>query len=441
MKKFATAFLVSSALVSAFAYDYPDQIRYYDRKLDKFAGDFDGIDANFRSLIHAPRPVGVEPFVTYWADFLGNPVGGEAQGFSFTHLLVFGGRIDLEHIIGWNDAKLVISATDVAGSNLSQTVGNVFTLSQAYLMNTFALYNLYLEQNAFDDQLQIKIGRMSAGQLFATLPAMGLPVSGAVNGNPTSLFLNSPFTATGVATWAAFAKWQPSDQFYLDAGAFQATPRLGDPTYHGVDFGFRSGDGVLVMVEGGWTPTFKSGAGAAAQKGGGKISVEKSLEYPGIYTLGGYFSAYEFERFSGGDEPISFGFYGVAQQEVWQSASDENRNLTLWGGLTYAPQEQIAQMPWMGFAGVGWQGAVPARPLDTTMLALYAGNFSKPYADAQVAAGGARPTVETVLEASYIIQITENIQIQPDVQWVIQPYGRSSVPSALVIGFQFAATY
>jgi len=439
MKNFClAASLFLLALASASAAEIPRHIFYHDLELDWQPDQFEGeMERSMKRWKTEMTDAGFRPFVSYWGDYLANPVGGLSQEGSWQQLLIVGGEVSLDKTIGLPGGSLVVSVTDAAGSNLSQTVGNVFTISQARVMNTFALYDLYYKQRLFHDHLEINVGRFSAGQYFATLPAMGQVVSGAVNGNPTSLFLNAPYHATASASWAAHAKVK-NEHAYLEAGVFQASPRIGNPAYHGADFTIQPGDGVLIMAEMGWTPTF----GEKSTLGDGKKSV--AVDEPGlkgVYTFGAYYANYTFDTFQGGTAHNAYGFYWMAQQMVWRSRANHHHHLTLWGGITYSPQEDIAQMPVMGFGGIAWQGPIPGRDTDNLLLSFYTGNFSGPYADAQTAAGQGRPSIETVLEASYIIQLTSNLQLQPDLQYIIQPGGTGDIPNALVIGFQVGLTF
>ena len=70
------------------------------------------------------------------------------------------------------------------------------------------------------------------------------------------------------------------------------------------------------------------------------------------------------------------------------------------------------------------------------LINFYTGAFSNEYAKDKANSGGGWATAETVLEWSYIVQLTENLQIQPDIQYVFQPSGLRGIPNALVIGFQ-----
>jgi len=431
--------LLGFATVCTNGAEIPRHIFYDDLEND---WQPDALESEFEKEIAAWKTEmtesGVRPFFSYWGDFLSNPVGGKSQEASWMQLLVAGGEVSLEKTIGWKGASMVISVTDAAGSNLSLPVGNVFTISQAYVMNTFALYDLFLKQRLLDGRIELNVGRFSAGQFFATMPAMGMVVSGAVNGNPTSLFLNAPYHATAGASWAAHAKVKPTEQTYAEAGVFQASPRIGNPAYHGADFSIQSGDGVLLMAEVGWTPAFDAEPQGQGDK---KTVVPAEPGRKGVYSFGAYYANYTFDTFQGGTAHNAFGFYAMAQQMLWRGKANPHHHFSLWGGVTWSPQEELAQMPVMGFGGAIWQGLVPGRDLDNLLLSFYMGNFSGDYARAQAEAGAGRPTMETVLEASYIFQLTKNLQVQPDLQWIIQPGGTGDIPNALVLGFQVGLTF
>jgi porin len=95
----------------------------------------------------------------------------------------------------------------------------------------------------------------------------------------------------------------------------------------------------------------------------------------------------------------------------------------------------------MGFAGVVWQGAIPGRNKDNILMSAYTGAFSSSYARKHAKDGGGWATAETVLEWAYVIQVTPNLQLQPDIQWIIQPMGLRSIPNALVIGCQVGLAF
>jgi porin len=115
-----------------------------------------------------------------------------------------------------------------------------------------------------------------------------------------------------------------------------------------------------------------------------------------------------------------------------QPAAGSTRGLSLFGSLIYAPQERINTLPWFASAGASYRGLVPGRDKDTAGFALYYGGFSRDLPG---------QTYELVLEWTYAIALTRWLTIQPDVQYVINPGGRSRVGNAVVVGAQLAVEF
>ncbi len=384
---------------------------------------------------------GVTPFFNYWGVFQGNPVGGLTREVAYTDEMLYGVTLDMEKLVGWKGASFKISGAQNNGRNLSTDIGNVFNVSESYVTPTAMFYELFYHQVLFNDFLEFKIGRLVAADDFCSLPAFGIQVSGGINGNPTSLFMNSKFTSSPNATWGATLKINPSPITYVNSGIYQATDRLGLVAYHGLDFSIRPGDGILMFLETGWTPTFGERKSEITHDKDGKKSVlpaETGLQ--GTYKLGGYYSNFPLASGTGPEvEDNTFGFYLIGQQTVWQNAKNPNQNLALWGGITYSPQLNVAQMPVMGFGGLIWQGILPQRDQDQFLCTWMTGALGSAFAPAPEQSGS-NPTAETVFDVSYIINLTPNVFIQPDIQYIIQPNG-TQTPNALVIGAQFGCNF
>jgi hypothetical protein len=64
---------------------------------------------------------------------------------------------------------------------------------------------------------------------------------------------------------------------------------------------------------------------------------------PGIYILGGYYSNFKFPELNGPKiQHNAYGFYAMVQQMLWRSLTDPFTNFSVWGGLTFSPQEDIS---------------------------------------------------------------------------------------------------
>jgi porin len=148
--------------------------------------------------------------------------------------------------------------------------------------------------------------------------------------------------------------------------------------------------------------------------------------------VGGY---YDSNRYAHLDDPRrsqvgNYGFYLLGDQMVFREGKvDDGQGLSLYAAFMYAPPESVNTLPYFASAGASYQGAVPGRDEDVAVFALYYGGFSR-----------ALPgqTYELTLEWSYAIKVTRWLAVQPDVQYVIRPSGRSGLGNALVIGGQLS---
>jgi porin len=384
------------------------------------------------------KPVGVEFFVDYYGVFQGNPVGGQSQSFAYSQYLPFG--FEWKEPFGWRGGGLRVSAVSGAGRNLSESIGNAFTVSQAWDGNTLYLYQAYLVQKALDDRLEIGIGRVSASQFFATLPALDLLVTGGLNAVPEALELNSTFTGSAAASWFAGTRWLPMKEVSLTAGVFQARADLGQSgPYTGLDLGLDEDDGTFGVVEIGWTPNSKEFTAVQEDRNftrGRRELNGNGFSLPGVYKLGAYVSNEPQVSYPGGWGGSPFGFYALGQQMLWEQSP--GRKLTpqfsVFGGIVWSPPSSVTQMPVDGFAGTVWRGPWSRRPADHLYTSWQIGNFSKPYA--QSVGQSSSGAFESVLNTGYIIQITEEFSVQPDIQYIIQPGGFGQYGNALVLGLQ-----
>jgi porin len=404
----------------------------------KLLGLGENVDREFAKL----TDIGITPSLTYYGVFQGNPVGGIQQRTAYSQLILFGVELNFEKLVGLPGGSLTISGAQAMGENLSGYIGNINTVSDAFATpNTALFYQLYWKQMLFGEKLELRLGRMTAADQFASVPAFALQVNGGINSNPTSLFVNAPFHSAPNASWAASTKIQATNEFSVEGGIYQASQRLDNAGYHGLDFSIRANDGELAMVQIGWTPSFFAVSETPPFAESGNKSPAR-VGLPGIYLLGGYYSNFKFPELNGSKvQHSAYGFYAMGQQMLWRSLADPFTNFSVWAGLTFSPQEDISLLPLMGFAGTTWQGLVPGRDRDQLLLTYLASDFSRNHTVSVVGHGGHRPTVEHVLEAGYAIYISDNYMVQPDIQYVVRPNGVSNIRNSLVIGIQFIASY
>ncbi len=377
---------------------------------------------------------------SYITDLLGNPVGGESQGFANFQWLELGFSFDMEKIVGWKEGRIAVSVLSVAGQDLSaHYIGNYFTASELETsMNTFVLYDLFVEQRLWDDRIRIKVGRYAAGEDVGKLSILGLYVNGAIDSHPLGLEGNFVFPTPPKPTWTALVDFNITDDLSLTYAIWQANSWYRLPQTHGWDMGIRPGDGISMIWEFEWRPKLRLPWGGRI--GEGKES--RSAGFPAEYRFGVYYSNFSYHNFTTNDVVRdNYGFYWYGQQQIWQESPESAQGVTIWSIFTFAPQDEIAQFPFNAASGFSWQGAIPGRNNDLILVGSYYGNISKKFAAAQDAEGGGYPTYEWALEWSYRMQVNQWLYVQPDIQWIINPGGTGDIPNALVLGGEIGVTF
>lgn len=389
-----------------------------------------GLDCLSEKIVEAQSDLysesGVNFFFDYYATLLTNPYGGESQSTNYNHIMIYGLTADMDKIAGWKGAKFVVSGAYNAGGNLSDSIGNFFTASEASVANGAMFYEMYLAQTVvlpWDDTFKVRLGRMSMGDTFCSLPAFGYLVSGGMDANPEAIFANSPFTASTIATWGITAQYSTVENLSFTAGLYQVPQNINSAGWDGTNFTINSNDGYMMLFQATWSPTLFG----------------KDSGLSGVYQIGGYFyGGYDVQEFnSSGTRGNAYGFYIQGQQTVWVNESNGSNYIAVWAGAQYAPVESVQQMTWMAYAGLQFQGFVPYRPNDGIYVSWLGGWFSNDYSDSQP--DGA--SYENVVELTYVVQLNENMSIQPDFQYIMRPYGNPNIDDAMVIGAQLLVSF
>ena len=390
------------------------------------------------------RDLGITPSLTFFTDVQGNPVGGETHGFRESNNWGLDVTMDMDKLAGLAGSQFHVSFSLRSGTSLSdEDIGNVFNVAQTCCGHTYRLVNVDWQQRLLGDLLEIRGGRIAAGDEFMTSPLYGYFLQSGIDGNPGGIFFNVPMTVYPVATWGIRARVTPIPQIYVMAGVYNGDPTLGQNSKHGVDWTMRGP--LFAMGEVGFLPNQAPGA----------------TGLPGNYKVGGYYAAggspdlyFDVE---GGTASVSGlpplmhqgngGFYFLLDQMVYRAGGPESRRgLIPFVSLLFAPDTSINTMPFFVNGGLVYRGPFASRPRDRAAFGVVYGEFSNELARSQRAVRRAGNTVgiqsyELVLELTYRFQLTGWLRMQPNVQYIINPGATGAIPDALVVGFQLSANF
>ncbi len=366
---------------------------------------------------------GVSFGAAYLGQFASNPVGGDTEGgSSWIGDWNVGTFVDVGRLFETDRRTYFHASVDLHTGNIGLSpkfVGNRFPVQLSSSSSPgpqFKLVHLAVGAQLFDNTTEIVAGRLLASDDFASLPQACASLNQDICGSPFAGITGISFPSYPNAAWGARLKYQPGQAWYAQGGAYLVYPDLFDPHSHGVQFGAPDGSGILAMGEVGFNVGRRAGGAGL----------------PGTYKFGGY---YDTERLTdlatGAGQRVTWGVYAMGEQMLFRESGSESNGLWAWLALSYAPPD-VNAVEFMAAGGLTYVGPIPGRPNDSLSFVAATGVFSD-----RLAGQGA----ETILELNYRAQLRPALFVEPDIQYVINPDGKSTVDDALVIGFAIGATF
>ena len=382
---------------------------------------------------------GVQLTILENAETFGNLSGGAKQGWEANGLTTVTLQMDTEKAFGLKGGTLNVSGLQIWGGDLS--VENLLvlqTLTDIEAPVGVRLWELWYQQK-FDDKFDIKIGEQSLDEEFIISPTANPLFVNGVSGFPALPAADLPAggPAYPLAGLGVRGRMQLTDSVTVLGGVFNGSPIPRDspnaPTSnpHGVSFPLDTGTFAIAELQ------YAFGSSAP-----GKAANEGPL--PGNYKLGAWYDSYKFDDQQTDNEGIplasplsngapaahhgNFSLYGVADQMIWRSRDDANRALNIFVRPMFTPYQDRNLVSASINAGLALRAPLPGRDSDTfgvEMGTAWASSGASSF-DRQMQAFQPLVTTpirgsETFLEATYQIQVLPSWQIQPDVQYFINP--------------------
>jgi porin len=294
------------------------------------------------------------------------------------------------------------------------------------------------QQKLVDDRVELRVGRLAAGDDFLVSPYDYLFMQNGFDGNPVGIFFNSPgMTAYPNATWGALVKVKPTDRTYIMGGVYDGDPSIHEDSRHGVDMSLKG-------------PAFAICEAAYRVNG-----MPGDAQLLGNYKAGFWYdnSSFNSYKLSGSGKPGAatrgnWGFYGLFDQILYPFAeAGSNRGFGIFGSILVSPDESISQLPYFFSAGFAFRGISASRPTDTGGFGVVYGAFSSDLREEEEQEQQIDPGIgvkddETALEWTYRFYFRKNaVFFQPDVQYIIRPGGTGRIENAVVLGCQVGINF
>ena len=344
-------------------------------------------------------------------DFVNNFSGGIKTGNTYLGVIDLGITLNTEEAGLWPGGELYVQIENTHGGKPTEGfVGDMQVLSNIENAENSLTYMYELWINQSIGNLSVKAGLLDLNAEFNVSEYAGTFINSTF-GIQSSMPVNIPVPIFPLNALGAMLKYDHSDALAVQLAFYDGDPgdyfdendELTDP--HHLNWTLSSDEGFLGIGE-------------------IHFSTISGEETTGTYKLGGYYHSGVFDDFSDTAKTVdgNYGLYLVGDHNI----SD---NLGAFFQLGWAPTNINVNDVYVGF-GINYTGLIPGRDDDVFGLAVAYAGLSKDFRmDLPDLKGH-----ETAIEFTYAAQINDNVAIQPDIQYIINPSGTGEALDNALVG-------
>ena len=381
------------------------------------------VTGNWGGLRSTLADRGVELGLSNYGDLMRVVKGGLERRTFYADLVEPTAAIDLDKLIGWKQARLYFRGIGTYGDDPADATGSISAPSNLASINTFTLFEGWLEQRLFDDRLSILFGLYAVDTEFDVKETAGVFMNG---GFGTGLDLSEsgrngpcifPTSCLGLRL-----RLQPTPESYAQVAVLDGV--AGNPNNpRGTQVILDPDDGVLVLTEIGYQRGAEAGRFFRAALGGWVYTTT----FDDVLDVD---AAGNPRRRRG-----TYGVYALVEGELFREAKQRTQGLS--GFLRVGVADpNVNQIQYSLSAGLAYTGLVPGRDEDVAAFGVAAGINGWNFKQAQRLAGTPVAGAEVALEWSYRLQLFPWMSLQLDAQYIIDPGTTQTAADALVIGFR-----
>ena len=380
--------------------------------------------SDFFTQVHsATEQEGLTFPAEYTGEVFGNLSGGLKKGAAYEGLLKLSLQLDLTKA-RWNGATIYGSMLYPHGEGITDRyTGDFNRLSNIDAYDSVGLFEFWFQQTLFGDLFSIRIGQVSADQEFYQSTTSNLFINSCFGTFPTIGF-GTNLPAYPVGGLGARIDYRPTSALTFRAGLFDSNPGIQNlDDKHGTRFHLNPNTGLIFIAESVYqvNPT-------TANRG-----------IVGTYTLGGYYDSRQFAGdFVHPAHTANGGLYAIVDQIVYRAEPYVNeksskRGLSIFCSCAAAPSDRNLVSLYLD-VGFNYLGLLPCRENDIFGAAA---SYTKLGDDVVRNSSVIHSGHETVIEASYRIQLNEHLYLQPDIQYILHPGAFGDHSNAFVSGLRF----
>lgn len=353
--------------------------------------------------------------------------GANTEGDSWLHVFNANITVDTERLLDFKGGTFFANFQNQHGDAPSLDVGDWQGTNSNEAEGLTKLSEIYYQQILLDEKVQLKLGKLDAANDF-NYTDNGLEF--LHNGMAWSVTnFAQPTVDTNAFGGNVFV--YPCDRFYAGLGVYDGASQEGKLT---------GKLGPKTLFDEPSDLYFAGEAGLLWEELLGRAM-------PGRLSVGAWGHTGTFDRFDGGTDSGTSGFYVTFDLILWSenigdyergevagqgtedqpagTEEDDDQGVGVFAIYGWAEPDVSVVEHHVAFGGA-WKGPIPTRDDDTTGIGASLAIFS------DEDGAGVDDEFELAIEAFYKVQITPWFSLKPDLQYVINPGGLASQRNAVV---------
>ena len=381
---------------------------------------------NLTAQVPDEEKVKVNPFgfeATYTGDLVTNVKGGIQPGSVYMGLVDVGIGFNTDKAGWWQGGDIFFHAQNTHGGLASeQLVGDLQVLSNIECGNYTYLFELWYRQSFGKFSLLFGVNDFNA--VFASSEYGGMFLNSAF-GIHSSIALNIPVSIFPKTALGFIMNYDASDALSLRAAIYDGDPGSLEDDPHNLDWTVSKDEGYLLIGE----------MEYRLQRKENWNTIRKEGILLGTYKLGAYYHSGSFENtLEGSVSKGNYGFYMLADQVIIPRSIYVNKSVSTFVQLGWCPSVKNINRVYLG-TGFNLRGLLFGRHQDILGIGIaHAKMNNEAFMIEPEIIPGINPLLrfETAIEISYKAQLTDNIAIQPDLHYIINPGANEAFENAFV---------
>lgn len=353
---------------------------------------------------------------------------GGSEDATYTNLFSADFSFDMEKLANMAGGSAYLWVVDTRGDNPADVIGSIHAPSNIAAAEAFRLLEAWYEQSAYDDRLGVLAGFYAVDSEFDVKQTTSVFIGGSF-GTGLALSesgLNGP-SIFPVTSFGTRVRYDVSEKVTTRLALLDGVPgKVDDPTATGV-LDFSSDQGVFAIGEVDWETRSESSF---------RRVVLGAWHYTTIFD--------DLLDTEPDGSPVqrkgSSGIYGFIEGMIVPERGSPGQGLAGVVRVGVA-DDDVNQVAGYYGAGLVYRGLFPGRDHDLLGFGFSTAVNGDKYKQAQMSAGQPVGDSETELVLAYLASVNRWLQVQPTIEYIIDPGTDPAADNAFLMGLRIGVLF